>query len=145
MLLIPVLAMAQGAQAGTGLAASLTVMKKNVAKITEADEKARWQANVDLWQAVVSGKAIPKGTFATMKANVGKIREVGEKSRWKANLDLWQLAIGKNPQREKAMIPFGKMKGIVSKIEAGAERERWSANVKMWQTTIEGLGRTRPR
>jgi hypothetical protein len=28
-------------------------MKSNVAKITEAGEKERWQANLDLWQAVL--------------------------------------------------------------------------------------------
>jgi hypothetical protein len=28
-------------------------MKANVASITNADEKARWQANLDMWQTVV--------------------------------------------------------------------------------------------
>ncbi len=28
-------------------------MKTNVASITNADEKARWQANLDMWQAVL--------------------------------------------------------------------------------------------
>ena len=32
---------------------SLEQMKANVAKISNADEKARWQTNVDMWQTLV--------------------------------------------------------------------------------------------
>ena len=35
---------------------SFDTMQANVAKITEASEKARWQANRDLWQSVVAAK-----------------------------------------------------------------------------------------
>jgi mono/diheme cytochrome c family protein len=35
------------------LHAALDQMKANVDKITDADEKARWQANVDMWQTMV--------------------------------------------------------------------------------------------
>ncbi|MBZ5572725.1 MAG: hypothetical protein LAO09_12715 [Acidobacteriia bacterium] len=31
---------------------SLEQMKANVAKISDADEKARWQANVDMWETL---------------------------------------------------------------------------------------------
>jgi len=33
--------------------ASLEPMKANVAKISDPAEKARWQANVDMWQVIV--------------------------------------------------------------------------------------------
>ncbi|HVO63799.1 MAG TPA: hypothetical protein VMT53_22945 [Terriglobales bacterium] len=32
---------------------SLTAMKANVANISDAKEKARWQANVDMWETMV--------------------------------------------------------------------------------------------
>src|SRR5579864_6601727 len=36
------------------LHSSFDQMKANVAKIINADEKARWQANLDMWQTVVN-------------------------------------------------------------------------------------------
>jgi len=33
--------------------ASLDQMKANVAKVSDAEEKARWQANIDLWTMMV--------------------------------------------------------------------------------------------
>jgi multidrug resistance efflux pump len=82
--------------------ASLDAMNANVAKITEAGEKERWQANCDMWRLVLSEPTISsanlatiKTRLATMKANVAKISERAEKGRWQADRDLWQSVIGK--------------------------------------------------
>lgn len=47
-------------------AAAFAAIKANVAKVTEAGEKERWQANIDLWPA---------------------------KARWQVDRDLWQVVI----------------------------------------------------
>lgn len=131
---------AQGQRAsvssGVNLKTSLEAMKKNVAKIGEADEATRWKANVELWQAVVASKPLPVGAFEKMKGNVAKIGEQGEKARWQSNVDLWQLFVSHKPKSDVAKSLLGKIKSIVAKIPAGSEKERWGLNVRMWESLI---------
>ena len=138
MLILPTLALAQGEQARTKPdgKAPFDVMKANVAKITEAGEKERWQANLDLWQlklaqtGAVAKTELDKMAVALdrIKANVAKVTEAGEKRRWQANLDLWQVVIAQKgvPAKgdvEKLKAPFEKMKANVAKVTAAGEKE----------------------
>ncbi|HWA82081.1 MAG TPA: hypothetical protein VG820_01505 [Fimbriimonadaceae bacterium] len=117
---------------------SLSMMKKNVSRIAEPEEKARWTANVALWEAKVAGKELPSGPLAAMKANVAKIDEKGEKARWQANLSLWQMAASKNNDAKKARALLADIKAIIGKLGPGPERGRWQNNYKMWAIVIGG-------
>jgi hypothetical protein len=124
-------------------------MMANVAMITEAGEKERWQANLDLWQiklaqpGVIAKTKLDKMAVSLdrIKANVAKVTEAGEKERWRANLDLWQVVITQKgvPAKgdiEKLKAPFAKMKGNVARFTGASERERWQANLDLWQTVM---------
>lgn len=95
------------AQAKPDMKATFTVMKANVAMISDAAEKERWTANEDAWDAVVSQSgtiqaadiARINAALATIKANVAKISAAGEKERWRADRDLWQAVIGRVPAK----------------------------------------------
>jgi hypothetical protein len=105
-LALPIVAAAQGtpATAKTDAKSSLTVMATNVAKVTYAPEKDRWQANIGAWKVVLAHPTPLDSTelcevkswFGMMAFNLSKIRDVGEKERWQANIDLWQLLIAGN-------------------------------------------------
>ncbi len=152
MLVLLTLALVQGApvQKNKVLKASLETMKANVAKVTEAGEKERWQANIDLWQLKLGhGRAIGKtdlhkmtGLLHRIKANVAKVTDVAEKERWQANIDLWQGLIRQKGvlakgHAEKLKAPFKKMKANIAKITEAGEKERWQTNREMWKVVID--------
>jgi hypothetical protein len=76
-------------------------MKANVAKITDAAEKERWDANVAMWEVVMAapGKVAKPGRDAmvkaldTIKANLAKIRVAAERERWDANREMWTVTL----------------------------------------------------
>jgi hypothetical protein len=152
LLALLTLAVAQGAaiQEKKDLKASLETMKANVAKVTDAGEKERWQANIALWEIQLTQKgAIAKADLDKMtslldriKANVAKVAEAGEKERWQANIDLWEVLIGQKGvlgkgDVDKLKAPFDKMKANVAKITETSEKERWEANRHAWEVVID--------
>lgn len=81
---------------------ALDRIKANVAKVAEADEKARWQANIDLWTSLIEHKgALGKADiekvkipFEKMTANITRITELGERERWQTNQRMWKVVMG---------------------------------------------------
>jgi len=159
MLAVLTLALAQGAadQEKKDLKASLEAIKANVAKVTEAGEKERWQANIDLWQlkvaqtGVITKTDLDKMTSSLdgIKANGGKVTEAHEKERWEANNRLWHVLIGQKGvtgkgDAEKLKAPFEKMKTNIAKIKEAGEKERWEANRDMWQVVIDRVAPAPP-
>jgi len=158
MLILPTFMSAQGVSGQTkpDLKAPFDVMKGNVAKVNEAGEEERWQANIDLWQIMLGqAGAVAKADLEkmtalldVMKCNVAKVTEAGEKERWQANIDLWQVLIGQKgvltkDDANKFKAPFEKMKGNVAKVNEAGEKERWQASCDMWQVVIDrALGAT---
>jgi len=101
--LTPALAMTQVAPAATpGTKAVLEQMQTNVAQVTQAAEKERWNANLGMWKVVFAkpGKLAAadvealRTSLKTMRTNVDAITSAAEKERWTANLRLWQAFVG---------------------------------------------------
>lgn len=138
------------AQKTPDMKTSFGVMNANVAKITAAAEKERWQANADAWRLdLARAGTLPSSDLdklsklvATMKANVAKVTDPAEKERWQANIELWQLlvrgkgAFGKS-EMTAANTHLATIKTNVAKITDAAERERWQANRDMWQAIVD--------
>jgi hypothetical protein len=157
LLVVPMLALvtfvlAQGApvQEKQDAKTSLDAIKANVAKITEAGEKQRWQANIDLWQlkfaqpGIIAKTDLDKMTSSLdrIKANVAKVTDAQEKERWQANIDMWQVLIDQKGVLlkggvEKVKAPFEKMKANIAKITEAGEKQRWEANRDLWQGVID--------
>lgn len=161
--LLPALALALPAVAVSQRAAQqpaktpqslLDQIRANVAKVTDAPEKERWQGNIDLWQTKLArtdklaAADIDKmnASLKTIRANVAKVTEPAEKARWTANADLWTafLALKDTPAKTEIDHMNGLVAAItsnVAKVTAADEKERWMANRDLWKTTIDKLGK----
>ena len=146
----PALLSAQQRPAKPGQDVTFNVMKANVARITVADERERWRANVEAWEVVMAlgakaGRAdLDKlsASIATMKQNVAKVTEPDEKGRWQANLALWQRFVASEASFTKTDLPkaratLEKMSANVSRVIEAGEKERWTANRGLWQGMID--------
>jgi hypothetical protein len=100
--LIPAAAMSQVAPPSTPLTkAHLDAMESNVARISVAAEKERWNANLSMWKLVFakSGKLSAgdvqglQTSLQTIRANVTNVPPSPERERWQANIRLWQAFI----------------------------------------------------
>jgi hypothetical protein len=152
ILALPVVAAAQGAPAKARVdpKASLAVISANVAKVTYAPEKERWQANIAAWRIIVAHPGVLskdqrdeiKSELGAMALNLSKIRDVGEKERWQANIDLWQLLIADNGVIARGNATWAatlvrKIETNLAKVEDAAEKERWNANVDIWKSVLD--------
>ncbi len=149
VLLTLALAQAGPAQGKKDLKASLEAIQANVARITEAGETERWQANIELWQVKLAHTgAIAQADLAKMiraldriKANVVKVSEARERERWQANIELWGVLIGQKGvlakgDAAKLKAPYERMRANIAKISEAGEKERWGANRDMWRVVI---------
>jgi len=101
-LFIPAAAMTQVAPpASSSVKARLDLMESNVARISVAGEKERWNANVSMWK-IVFGKPgnlstadvqLLQSSLQTIRANVANVARSAERERWQTNIRLWQAFI----------------------------------------------------
>jgi hypothetical protein len=101
-LFLPAAAMTQVAPPlSPSIKARLDQMESNVARISVAGEKDRWNANVSMWKIVFgkSGKLptadvqLLESSLQTIRGNVAKVASPAERERWQANIRLWQAFI----------------------------------------------------
>jgi hypothetical protein len=152
--LIPSMAQPQraAASAQSGAAATFATMQTNVAAIAVPAEKARWQANVAMWEIRRSRTgALLKAdldkmrvSFDVMKKNVAAISEPAEKERWQANCDLWQIVLAQSAHAtaaEKAQMQqaIKTIQTNVAKVVDPAEKGRWEANRDLWKAAIKTM------
>lgn len=150
-LVLPVVAPAQPATNSVQPTA-FDRMKANVGKIPASAEKARWQANVALWEITRSHTGAltkadidkAKPSHEAMKSNVAAIAAADEKERWQANCDLWQVALNGAPavsaaDKGKMQTAFATLKRNVAAITEPAEQQRWQANRDLWKGVIDKM------
>jgi len=98
-LFVPAAAMTQTAPPATpSIKARLDLMESNVARITVAGEKERWNANVSMWKIVFAKPGnlstadiqLLESSMQTIRANVANLARSAERERWQANIRLWQ-------------------------------------------------------
>ena len=144
----PALAAAQNVPPAIDTKVVFSIMQKNVANIKQPLERERWDANVAMWQVVLStsGKLTPgeldllKTSLERIKSNAVKIMPAGEEQRWIANIALWQAYVeGNRPPNAKNEVvyrTFEKMKDNVSRLNDSQEKRRWEANIDLWQVQL---------
>jgi hypothetical protein len=101
-LFLPAAAMTQVAPPlSPSIKARLDLMESNVARISVAGEKERWNANVSMWK-IVFGKSgnlptadvqLLESSLQTIRGNVARVASPAERERWQANIRLWQAFI----------------------------------------------------
>ena len=144
----------RAAQAARWMKASVDQISANIASVTEAGEKERWQANVQMWKRMVTHLAAATSAdvgqmtadLNVIKANVARVTDADERGRWQANVNLWEtlLALKEKALRED----LDKLDSLrvaifenVRKLPVCPEKERWNANQVLWQQMVEQIPR----
>jgi hypothetical protein len=139
-LFMPAAAMTQVAPPATpSIKARLDLMESNVARISVAGERERWNANVSMWK-IVFGKPgnlstadvqLLESSLKTIRSNVANVAHSAERERWQTNIRLWQAFIHRRvsqagqpaaamPCGAQAGMPMSGMQGMASMPMPGA-------------------------